>query len=416
MHLYAFKALLALGLLCIGAADAEVFSREEAVRLAVERNPRISAARQQWKGLQAQAVQARALPAPEAEVEWEGLPEAASIGDFEERNMGIRQQFGWPMEWWRRKQAVDLKTEAVRWSALIMAELDITTETRTVYDRVLSGRQILAYEKENLELTRDFLQKARLRFEAGDVPQLEVLRARVEVGRAVSQVASAKNALAAAQGALNTLMARDTGLAIETVGALEYHPVLLDLYQLKQQALAQRPDLLGAEQSASSRRALQGAVRASLVPDLNVGLFRQKVRQPTGDENLWRVEVGLEIPLWAPFSKRGELAEARAEVGQAEAEVDVIRRQILLEVETALGDVQTAGQLVELFKTNVLHEAEQARMVADRSYEEGKATYIEVLEAHRALAETRLEYAQMLLQYSVARTELERAVGGGLTE
>lgn len=416
MYLNALNALLVLGLLSVGAADAEVFSREEAVRIALERNPQISVARQEWKAVRARATQARALPAPEAEAEWDGLPGATSIGDFEERNIGIRQQIGWPMEWWRRKQAVDLEAESVRWSALAMTELEIATRVRIAYDRVLSGRQVLAFEEEHLQLIRDFQDKARLRFEAGDVAKLEVLRARVEVGRATARVASAQNALASAQGALNALMARDTEATVETVGALTHQTIALDLNLLKQQALTQRPDLLGAERSASSRRALQGAARASLVPDLNVGLFRQKVRQPTGNENLWRVEIGLEIPLWAAYSKRGQLAEAHAEVGQAQAEVEVVRRQVLLDVENALRDVQTTGRLVKLFKSDVLYEAEQALVAVNRSYEEGKATYLEVIETQRALAETRLEYAQTMLAFSVAQTELERAVGGALSE
>lgn len=416
MYLNALNALLVLGLLSVGAADAEVFSREEAVRIALERNPQISVARQEWKAVRARATQARALPAPEAEAEWDGLPGATSIGDFEERNIGIRQQIGWPMEWWRRKQAVDLEAESVRWSALAMTELEIATRVRIAYDRVLSGRQVLAFEEEHLQLIRDFQDKARLRFEAGDVAKLEVLRARVEVGRATARVASAQNALAAAQGALNALMARDTEATVETVGALTHQTIALDLNLLKQQALTQRPDLLGAERSASSRRALQGAARASLVPDLNVGLFRQKVRQPTGNENLWRVEIGLEIPLWAAYSKRGQLAEAHAEAGQAQAEVEVVRRQVLLDVENALRDVQTTGRLVKLFKSDVLYEAEQALVAVNRSYEEGKATYLEVIETQRALAETRLEYAQTMLAFSVAQTELERAVGGALSE
>ena len=60
--------------------------------------------------------------------------------------------------------------------------------------------------------------------------------------------------------------------------------------------------------------------------------------------------------------------------------------------------------------------AEQALAAANRSYAEGKATYLEVLETQRALAETRIEYARTLLAHSVARTKLERAVGGALSE
>jgi cobalt-zinc-cadmium efflux system outer membrane protein len=339
------------------------------------------------------------------------LPAATAIGDFAERSIGIRQQIGWPVAWWRRKQAADLQAEGVRWSALAMSELEIAARARIAYDRVRSGRQILGYEKEHLQLARDFLKKARLRFEAGDVPQLEVLRAGVAAGRAEVRVAARHNALASARGALNTLMAREVGAELETVGTLEYQTIILDLDQLKQQALVRRPDLLAVERLALARRALQGAARAALVPDLSVGLARQTVRQPGGDESLWRVDVGLEIPLSLPFSRRGELAEARAEVARAEAEVEVMRRQVQLEVEDALRDVQTTSRQLELFQRDVLREAEMALKMANRSYAEGKATYLEVLETQRALAETRVEYAQALLAYSVAQTELARATG-----
>ena len=416
MQVKVFNALLVIAVLFVGAVGAEVFSRQEAIRRALERNPQIRAARQEWKTVRAQASQARALPAPEIEAEWDGLPRTTSIGDFAERNIGVRQQIGWPLEWGRRKEAVGLEAESVRWSALAMVELEIATDVRIAYDQVLSGRQILVYEQEHLKLARDFLHKARLRYEAGDVPQLEVLRAGVEVGRARAGVMTAQNAFAAARGMLNTLMARDVDDALETVGVLEYQRLDLDLQVLKQRALVQRPDLLGAERWVLSKRAWRGAVRASLVPDLEIGVFRQKVRQSAGDENLWRVEMGLAIPLWAPFSKRGALAEVRAGVGRAEAEAEKVRRRVLLEVENALRDLQTAGQLVELFNQDILREAELALVAANRSYEEGKASYLEVLETQHALTETRLEYAQTLLAFGVAQTELERAVGGTLFE
>lgn len=416
MHANAFHALLAGGLIYAGAAGAEVFSREEVVRLALERNPQINVARQQWQAARARATQARALPDPEVEIEWDGLPGTTAIGDFAERNIGIRQRIGWPLEWWRRKEAAELEAESTRWSGLAMAELEIVAKTQIAYDRVLSGGQVLAYKEEHLQLARDFLQKARLRFEAGDIPQLEVLRAGVAVGRAAARVASAQSALASARGALNTLMAREAGAALEPVGALAYRAMALDLALLKQQALRRRPDLLGVEQRVLARRALQGAAKAALVPDLNIGLFRQTVRQPAGDERFWRVDLGVEIPLWAPLEKRGKLAEARAEAGRAEAEAEVVRRRVLLDVEDALRDVQTAGGQVALFERDVLREADQALQAATRSYAEGKATYLEVLETQRVLAETRVEYAQTLLAHSVAQTELERAVGGVLPE
>ena len=62
----------------------------------------------------------------------------------------------------------------------------------------------------------------------------------------------------------------------------------------------------------------------------------------------------------------------------------------------------------------VLQEAEFARKSASRSYEQGKATYLDVLDSQRTLLLTRTEYADILLTYREAWTALERASGGGL--
>ncbi|MEW6749388.1 MAG: TolC family protein [Candidatus Latescibacterota bacterium] len=397
-----------------GAGDT--LTVEAAVRLALERNPEVASARQEWQAARARAVQARALPDPEAEIEWEGLPEVGRFGDFEDRFAGVRQSLGWPLEWWHRRAAADRAAEAVRLAALAMTELEVTARVKVAFASVLSSRQVLQYEEENLALARDFAERSRQRFGAGDVPELEVLRAEVEAGRAAVRLAAAQNELAAARAALNALMALDTGAPLEATGELGYAARAFDLEDLQHLAAERRPDLLGAQRQVAGQQALRSAARAAVVPDLNLGLFRQTARQPDGDEAAWRVSVGLAVPLWAGFRQRGELAEASAEVGRAQAQADAVRRQVRLEVETALLDLSTAEQQVRLFQEGIRHEAEEAHQAARRRYAGGKATYLELLEAQRTLAETRAEYARALLAYSVALTTLERAAGGPLPQ
>jgi outer membrane protein TolC len=63
---------------------------------------------------------------------------------------------------------------------------------------------------------------------------------------------------------------------------------------------------------------------------------------------------------------------------------------------------------------NLIGEAEEIYRIASRSYEEGEASYLEVLEAQRILRTTRTEHTQALLEYAAALADMEQAVGGAL--
>jgi len=396
------------------AADA--LSRQDAIRIALERNPEVIAAKNSWEAAKARSVQAGALPDPELELEYEELPGLTRFGKFGERAWGVNQRIEFPLKWWRRSKAARRAAEAVRLGEVEMVRLDISSRVKMAYDRILFKRQNLEYVRQDLRLAQDFLQKARLRLEAGDVSQLEVLRAEVEAGRAASRLTKARSELEIAGIELGILLARENGTSIEVEGDLDYQPIGLELGLLQQTAIERRPDLQGVEWALESARAEQGAIQAALLPDLNVGLSRQTIQEAGGKEDFWGVSFALELPLWGAARQRGELSEAKALVRQSAAEKNIFRYQIFLEVESAYMDVQTSAAQVLLFQERIVREAERTFEVARRSYAEGKATYMELLEAQRALTGVREEYAEVLFNYHTALVSLERAVGGELPD
>ncbi|MCZ6632374.1 MAG: TolC family protein [bacterium] len=393
---------------------ADTLTREDAVRLALERNPEVIAARKEWDAAQARTVQARALPDPELKLEFEELPGVFSTGAFGERNIGLTQRIEFPAKWWLRNRAAGQRADAIRMSAYEVTRLAVSARTKTTFDRVLAGRKILTYADENLKLTRDFLAKARVRFEAGDVSRLEVLRAEVEVGRAENQVTVAENVIFVARVELNALLAQDIQKETELVGDLDGRSGGLQLESLKKRALENRPDLKGAGLRLAGAQSVRSVAVSSIWPDLNLGIFRQTFAGPNGRTSFWRTSFGLEVPLWAMFRQRGEIAEAGAEVAKAASEEAAVRFQVHLDVEVAFRTVKAAEDQVDLFRDRVLPVAEQAYDIASRSYREGKASYLDLLEARRTLTESRIEYAEALFHYRVSLTRLEQAVGGSL--
>ena len=407
---------LSAGLIPLERAHAEGMSRINAIRLVVERNPAVEAARNVYEAARAQAQQAGALPDPELEVEFAEVPELGSLSEYGERTIELSQRVELPLKWWHRLQAGRQQAEATRLAVFEMTKLDITLQAKQAYDRIALQKSLLQHAQQDLDLAQNILRQADIRFEAGDVPQLDVMRASVEVGRATNRLTAAKNDLSVAKTSLNALLARPLQTPFALADSLVYRPVETHLDQLTAAALKQRPDLAGTELQLKALQSQQAAATAAYWPDLNVGLGRQQRHEGGGhEENSWKVRFGIEIPLWAFSRQRGERAEAKAEVAKVVAERDVVRYQVLLETEQAYLDLNTAEEQVALFQDQILPEAERAFEVAGRSYDEGKLTYLELLEAQRTWIETQIEYAQVLFKYRAATAALERAIAGPLS-
>ena len=409
-HLPLLLALhLAAGLIPRVHLHAEVLSRSDAVRMVIARNPEVEAARNAWEGARARGRLDSALPDPE--FEFEELPRLGGA-HHGEHTIGISQRVEFPSKWWHRLRAGRRLAEAARLALFETAKLDMGMRAKNAYDRIALQRSLLRHARQDLDLARDILRQASIRLEAGDVPQLDVMRASVEAGRATNRLTAAENDLSVARAGLNALLARPLRTRFSISDSLVYRPHGTDLDQLTSAALRLRPDLAGISLRLKAMKNRQAAATAALFPDLNVGLALQQ-RHGHGEDS-WLFRLEMEVPLWAFSRQRGERAQARAAVARTEAEREALRYQVLLETEQAYLDLGTAGEQVVLFQDRILPEAERAFELAGRSYEEGKSSYLELLETQRTWIETQVEYAEVLFEYRSAEAALERAVGSPL--
>jgi len=152
---------------------AELLTREEAVNLALEQNPEVQAARQEWKIYSSFRTQAWAPPEPEFGLEYEELPKVTSIGKFGNRYAGFSQTVEFPLEWWYRGRSFGKQAESVKYAVYEMTRLDLAARVKIAFDRVLYREQVFTYAERNFELARDFYGKTQIRFEAGEIAQLK---------------------------------------------------------------------------------------------------------------------------------------------------------------------------------------------------------------------------------------------------
>ena len=131
------------------------------------------AARNAWEGARARARLDRALPDPE--FEFEELPRVG-LHDHGEHTIGVSQRVEFPLKWWHRFRAGRRQAEAARLALFETAKLDLGMRAKRAYDRIALQKSLLRHARQDLELAREVLRQATIRFEAGDVPQLDVMR------------------------------------------------------------------------------------------------------------------------------------------------------------------------------------------------------------------------------------------------
>lgn len=413
MFLY-FRIILCGTLLVVGSSQgvfAESLTRGDAVQVALEHNPEVIAAYQVWQAERARSLQAWSPPNPELELESEGMSGAFQFGSFEQRDVGFVQRLSFPVAWWLRGQAGKFQAQAVKFGVYETTRQDVALRVTLAYDRMLANAQIVRYAEENVKLAEHLFKRAQTRFAAGDVPKLDVMRAEVALLRQKNQYMIAKNKLKVSQVSLNALLNRSDATQLALTDSLVYTPEDLDVDVLRDQALIQRSEFLGAQQVYLGARKTRSLATASLLPDVSLGIFRQTVAAPTGRQKFWRTGISVELPVWALFKQRGQLNEAKAHLAQSGAERDQVKLKIGQEVDAAGANLNAAAERAKWMQERILPTSKAAFDMARSSYDEGKASYLDLLEAQREWVDTQTEYVETLFEYRAAKAQLARATG-----
>ena len=106
----------------------------------------------------------------------------------------------------------------------------------------------------------------------------------------------------------------------------------------------------------------------------------------------------------------GRIIEAEADVRRAQAEADDLTRQVEVDVQMALLDLNAADRQVQVATHTVQLAMDQQSQAVDR-FKAGVTNNLEVIQAQAAVASANDAYVAGLSSYQLARAELARAVG-----
>ena len=406
-------AILLLIALCFPAfllaqtSEEDTLTLDQCISIAIRQNPLVLSALHQYDASLARVNQARAFAQPSINWDSDLQPKLFNFKNSGEWYFGISQEVEFPGKRILRGKIASREAGEF-FQDVELLKLDIIFQVKQVFFNLLLSQEKLKYAQQNLELAQDYLQKAELKYEAGDVAKVEALRARVESSKAANEVRIAANEVRLAKAELNFLLARKKYAPLEIIGNLKKDPIALNSEELVERALSFRPEAkrinLGLERENLTKK--QGYM--SYLPDFELGINKHRI---IGEGDFWDFTLSFPIPLFFWQPKKGEIAEAEANIRALTKEAEYLKNAITLEVEEATLNAVTASNQIRLFEEEILTQAEEVYNMFLFSYQEGEIGGIELIEARRTLIEARTSYADALFNYGVAIAALEKSIG-----
>jgi cobalt-zinc-cadmium efflux system outer membrane protein len=380
---------------------------DQCINIAIQQNPLVLSATQQYNASLARINQAKAFAQPSLNWDSDLQSKLFQFKNSGEWYFGVSQEIEFPGKRILRGKIASREAGEFLQDVELL-KLDIVFQVKQAFYTLLLSEEKLRYAQQNLELAQDFLQKAELKFEAGDVAKVEALRAHVETSKAANEVRIASNEVRLAKAMLNFLLARRKYAPLEITGDLKKAPIELNTEEMVERALSFRPEIkrinLGLDREKLTKK--QGYM--SYLPDFELGVNKHRI---IGEGDFWDFTLSFPVPLFFWQPKKGEIAEAEANIRALTNEAQHLQNAITLEVEEATMSAVTASNQIRLFEEEILAQAEEVYNMFLFSYQEGEIGGIELIEARRTLIEARTSYADALFNYDVAIAALEKSIG-----
>ena len=254
--------------------------------------------------------------------------------------------------------------------------------------------------------------KAADQQKAGLTPAIDALRSQVELQTRQQQLIAARNDFAKQKLSLARIIGLPSGQEFVLTEKAPYQaltPLPIDVYL--QRAYTSRSDYQAAQAQVRAAELAHRAAAAGRYPtvglDANYGDIGVTPAQSNGT---WQVNGGVNIPIFAGGKVHSDLLEADSQLKQARSQLGDLRGRIDYEVRSALLDLNSAADQVEVARSSV-DLAEQTLTQSRDRFTAGVTDNLEVVQAQEAVAAAHESYIESLYAHNLAKVELARAIG-----
>ncbi|MFC1715960.1 TolC family protein, partial [Candidatus Poribacteria bacterium] len=291
--------------------------------------------------------------------------------------------------------------------------LDITT----AFYNVLLTEKLVEVGEMAVEQVEAHLRIAQNLLDAGVSTNFDVLRAKVRLANTKSQLIRVQNGLRLAKDNLKNITNIELNTQITAVGELTYYPLDLNLDQLIESAMSNRPELKQLQFRELAGEKFISLAKAGNKPSVALaGNYNYESYADTlGDvfetdewKKSWSVTLALQVPIFDGLATRARVKQAKSGFRQIQIGREQLSDGIGLEVRAAFFGFQESRELLKEQEETV-QQAEESLRIANLRYKNGIITNVELMDAELAFTQAQTNRFNALHDYVIAIARLEKA-------
>jgi outer membrane protein TolC len=443
-----FKLVLSVATLCLTCLSAlaqqeaqpSSLTLQQAVTIALEKNPLRKAAIAETKAASAGVREARSFLMPHfsfsetatrgddpvyvfgselrqqrfttADFALNKLNAPLPFGNFATRFGGSWNLFDSFASWHGISQAKQMK-EAIG-HQLDRTDQEIVFRVVSSYYDVLLATRELEVAEQSAKTANSIMERSQARFDSGLTVESDLLTAKVRMAERQQEVIRARNTLEVSRAQLNTALGMPLDFPFQITEALAERMLSIPVLQnVEKQALANRPDLKRIVSEEAAQRQSVSMAKSSFGPRVNA-FAGWEMDNPTfvagGGGNNWLGGIEVQFDIFQGGAKRAELSRQRAleekVVAMKQAASDAVR----LEVRRAYYETDANRQQIEVAREAIAQAQESLRINQDR-YDSGLTTITDLLGAEDAARRSQTDYWEAIYHFQTSYANLELASG-----
>ena len=313
---------------------------------------------------------------------------------------------------------VELAVEKARSS-----RLDMVTQVKNAYFSTLLAKEAFEVYKDVYENAVSNYNETKKKFDAEKTSEMELLRAKTTVANAIPNVYNAESSVILALWQLKAVLGVDLDLNLDIAGKLGdwSQQMFYDIHQHDSVSLDRNSTM---KQLAIQAEMLAETIKLQKyanIPSLALG-FNFSMNAMTNDFNFseyrWTphsyIGVSLSIPIFAGGKRFNQIRQAKTQYQQIQLQTTDTERQLKIAIRQFLTTMETNMKSYYAAQDAVA-AAQKGYDIAEKAYQVGRSTLIELNDAQLGLTQAKLAESQAIYNFVTAKAQLEQTLGHDFT-
>ena len=282
---------------------------------------------------------------------------------------------------------------------------EILGAAKLAFVTLLASKRRADLARETRDIARGLHDATQERYKVQAVPEMELLKAAVNLAKAESDLVFAEKDLAVARTTLLAAMG-DAELPVEKfTGELTTKFTVPGIDVLRGE-ITTHPLVEAAVKMKEAAELERDAAKAERIPDLAV---EARIGDDDGSGAL--LEMGLQVPLPIFNRNQGKIAASEIRIRQAELALQAVRVELSRRLDEVHRTLVASQKRVTVYETEIVPKAQKALDLTNEGYKLGKFGYLDVLDAQRTLAEAKFSFVAAVVDLNASAVELEKLTG-----